>query len=65
MDMKPLEANGELELIKTTPGSYLGYTVTNCPEDLTDAVYPQLFENLRSIISVTSSTSVEMIPWIQ
>ena len=24
MDMKPLEANGELELIKTTPGSYLG-----------------------------------------
>ena len=25
MDMKPLEESGELELVKTTPGSYLGY----------------------------------------
>ena len=55
MDMKPLEANGELELIKTTPGSYLG----SCRYKRSS------LRNLRSTISVTSSTSVEMIPWIQ
>ena len=47
MDMKPLEANGELELIKTTPGSYLGSCRYKLPEDLTDAVYPQLFEKFE------------------
>lgn len=47
MDMKPLEVNGELELIKTTPGSYLGSCRYKLPEDLTDAVYPQLFEKFE------------------
>ena len=47
MDMKPLEANGELELIKTTPGSYLGSCRYKLPENLTDAVYPQLFEKFE------------------
>lgn len=47
MDMKPFEVNGELELIKTTPGSYLGSCRYKLPEDLTDAVYPQLFEKFE------------------
>ena len=40
MDMKPLEDSGELELIRTTPGSYLGSCRYKLPEDLDDAVYP-------------------------
>ena len=43
MDMKPLEESGELELIRTTPGSYLGSCRYKLPEDLDDAVYPELF----------------------
>ena len=39
MDMKPLEGSGELELIRTTPGSYLGSCRYKLPEDLDDAVY--------------------------
>ena len=44
MDMEPLEKSGELELIKTTPGSYLGSCRYKLPEDLGDEVYPKLFE---------------------
>ena len=44
MDMEPLERSGELELIKTTPGSYLGSCRYKLPEDLEDEVYPKLFE---------------------
>ena len=44
MDMEPLERSGELEIIKTTPGSYLGSCRYKLPEDLEDAVYPKLFE---------------------
>ena len=44
IDMRPLSANGELERIRTTPGAYLGSCRYKLPEDLTDAVYPQLFE---------------------
>lgn len=47
MDMKPLESSGELELIKTTPGSYLGSCRYKLPEDLNDAVYPQLFDKFE------------------
>ena len=47
MDMKPLDASGELELVKTTPGSYLGSCRYKLPEDLTDAIYPQLFEKFQ------------------
>lgn len=46
MDMKPLELSGELELIKTTPGSYLGSCRYKLPEDLNDKVCPKLFEKL-------------------
>lgn len=47
MDMKPLDASGELELIKTTPGSYLGSCRYKLPENLNDAVYPELFEKFE------------------
>ena len=47
MDMKPLDASGELELIKTTPGSYLGSCRYKLPEDLSDTVYPKLFEKFE------------------
>ena len=44
MDMESLERSGELELIKTTPGSYLGSCRYKLPEDLEDEVYPKLFD---------------------
>lgn len=47
MDMEPLERSGELELIKTTPGSYLGSCRYKLPEDLRDEVYPRLFEKFE------------------
>ena len=43
IDMEPLERSGVLELIKTTPGAYLGSCRYKLPEDLTDEVYPTLF----------------------
>ena len=49
MDMKPLEANGELELIKTTPGSYLGSCRYKLPADLDSEVYPAIFDNFREM----------------
>ena len=48
MDMKPLELSGELELIKTTPGSYLGSCRYKLPEDLEEEVYPRLFEKFAA-----------------
>ena len=47
MDMKPLDTSGELELIKTTPGSHLGSCRYKLPEDLSDTVYPKLFEKFE------------------
>ena len=47
MDMEPLERSGELELVKTTPGSYLGSCRYKLPEDLEDEVYPKLFERFE------------------
>ncbi|MBD9017155.1 MAG: diphosphate--fructose-6-phosphate 1-phosphotransferase, partial [Coprococcus comes] len=44
MDMAPLKENGELERIRTTPGSYLGSCRYKLPEDLSDPVYPELFQ---------------------
>ena len=49
MDMKPLEVNGELELIKTTPGSYLGSCRYKLPESLEDPVYPRLFKKFEEM----------------
>lgn len=47
MDMRPLLENGDLELIRTTPGSYLGSCRYKLPEDLTDPVYPKLFQKFE------------------
>ncbi len=47
MDLAPLEESGELELIRTTPGSYLGSCRYKLPEDLTDPLYPQLFQRFE------------------
>ena len=49
IDMKPLELNGDLELIKNTPGSYLGSCRYKLPEDLNDAVYPELFKKMEEL----------------
>ena len=49
IDMKPLELNGDLELIKNTPGSYLGSCRYKLPEDLNDAVYPELFRKMEEL----------------
>ena len=47
MDMEPLELSGELELIKTTPGSYLGSCRYKLPEELGDEVYGRLFDKFE------------------
>lgn len=43
MDMEPIDESGELDIIKTTPGSYLGSCRFKLPENLADEVYPKLF----------------------
>lgn len=48
MDMAPLEESKELELIRTTPGSYLGSCRYKLPEDLNNPVYPQLFARFEA-----------------
>lgn len=48
MDMAPLEESKELELIRTTPGSYLGSCRYKLPEDLNDPVYPRLFARFEA-----------------
>ena len=47
MDMNSVEQSGELELIKTTPGSFLGSCRYKLPEDLKDDVYPLLFKKIE------------------
>ena len=47
MEMTPLAENGELERIRTTPGSFLGSCRYKLPEDLSDPVYPELFKKFE------------------
>lgn len=47
MDMHPLLKNGDLELIRTTPGSYLGSCRYKLPEYLNNPVYPELFQKFE------------------
>lgn len=49
MDMRPVDESGELELIKTTPGSYLGSCRYKMPENLEDPVYASLFEKFMEL----------------
>lgn len=44
MDIGALDATNELELVRTTPGAYLGSCRYKLPEDLGDPVYPELFK---------------------
>ena len=47
LEMAPLAENGELERIRTTPGSFLGSCRYKLPEDLSDPVYPELFKKFE------------------
>lgn len=47
MPMEPLKESGELEYVRTTPGSFLGSCRYKLPEDLNDSVYPKLFEKFQ------------------
>ena len=47
MDMGALSDNGELEFVRTTPGAYLGSCRYKLPEDLSDPVYPLLFQKME------------------
>lgn len=47
MDMGTLSDNGELEFVRTTPGAYLGSCRYKLPEDLSDPVYPLLFQKME------------------
>lgn len=47
MDIGALERTNELELVRTTPGAYLGSCRYKLPEDLTDPVYSTLFRKFE------------------
>lgn len=66
MDMRTLEENGTLPLLKTTPGAYLGSCRYKLPEDLSDPVYPQLFakfaENeIQSVFYIGGNDSMDTV----
>lgn len=47
IDMESVKKAGQLELIKTTPGSYLGSCRYRLPENLDDEVYRVIFRKLK------------------
>lgn len=47
MDIGSLDQTNELEMVRTTPGAYLGSCRYKLPESLEDAVYPQLFQKFE------------------
>ncbi|MEG0793780.1 MAG: 6-phosphofructokinase, partial [Lachnospiraceae bacterium] len=49
IDMEVVEKSGELELMKTTPGAYLGSCRYKLPKDLEDQVYQELFRKFEEI----------------
>lgn len=49
MDLGALADTNELELVRTTPGAYLGSCRYKLPEDLHDPVYPELFRRLDEL----------------
>lgn len=66
MDMRTLEENGTLPLLKTTPGAYLGSCRYKLPEDLSDPVYPQLFAKfaeyeIQSVFYIGGNDSMDTI----
>ena len=66
IDMKTLADEGELDYIRTTPGSYLGSCRYKLPEDLQDPVYPLLFEkfskqNIRYFFYIGGNDSMDTV----
>ncbi|MCB6203612.1 6-phosphofructokinase [Extibacter muris] len=47
MDIGALDATNELELVRTTPGAYLGSCRYKLSEDLANPVYPELFRKFE------------------
>lgn len=47
LDMIPLADSGELELVRTTPGAYLGSCRFKLPSDMKDAIYRELFRKFE------------------
>lgn len=47
MDLASLEQTNELELVRTTPGAFLGSCRYKLPEDLADSVYQTLFQKFE------------------
>lgn len=47
LDMNPIYNSDEFELIKTTPGSFLGSCRFKLPEDLNDEIYIKLFQKFE------------------
>ena len=64
MDMAPLKENGELERIRTTPGSYLGSSVINYRKIFLIRFILNFSRNLPKKKSAISSIWAEMILWI-
>lgn len=66
MDMQSLESDGTLPLLKTTPGAYLGSCRYKLPEDLSDPVYPALFEKftyyeIQSVFYIGGNDSMDTV----
>lgn len=49
MDIGSLDQTNELEMVRTTPGAYLGSCRYKLPESLEDAVSPQLFQKFEEL----------------
>ena len=49
LDFKETFHGNDLELLKTTPGAYLGSCRYKLPEDLSDPVYPELFRKFSEM----------------
>ncbi len=49
LDFQPMWEDGSLEKLRTTPGAFLGSCRYKLPEDLTDAVYDDIFAKLEEL----------------
>lgn len=49
MDIGALDKTNELELVRTTPGAFLGSCRYKLPESISDGVYPKLFEKFETL----------------
>lgn len=65
-NLSELQESEELELIKTTPGSYLGSCRFKLPDDLSDPLYPTLFakfadHNIGFFIYIGGNDSMDTV----